>query len=363
MPAIVGRKVSDIERRILALPIRHGGMGIANPTKTSEHEHDASLRITNNLTQIIYNQEEDFSNYNQEEVNEEIKKIKAEKEERFKKEYEEIVENLDAKSRRILDLARESGAGSWLNAIPIQSLGYSLNKQEFKDSVCLRYGWQIPDTPTYCRCSKKNDIDHALSCKLGGYVNMRHNRIRDLEAELMREVCHDVKVEPELLPLDSEVDRAGNVAEKARLDVSGIGVWGSYERSFLDVRIIHPNAPTYMDKQIEKVYEIHEKEKKRMYNERVIQVEKGSFTPIVMSTFGGMGVEAKKYHKRIATLISEKRGERYSDVINFLRTRMRFSILRSVLTAVRGVRGRSKIETTPISALSFNLIENFESMT
>ena len=119
IPAIVGRKVSDIERRILALPIRHGGMGIANPTKTSEHEHDASLRITNNLTQIIYNQEEDFSNYNQEEVNEEIKKIKAEKEERFKKEYEEIVENLDAKSRRILDLARESGAGSWLNAIPI----------------------------------------------------------------------------------------------------------------------------------------------------------------------------------------------------------------------------------------------------
>ena len=363
IPAIVGRKVSDIERRILALPIRHGGMGIANPTKTSEHEHDASLRITNNLTQIIYNQEEDFSNYNQEEVNEEIKKIKAEKEERFKKEYEEIVENLDAKSRRILDLARESGAGSWLNAIPIQSLGYSLNKQEFKDSVCLRYGWQIPDTPTYCQCSKKNDIDHALSCKLGGYVNMRHNRIRDLEAELMREVCHDVKVEPELLPLDSEVDRAGNVAEKARLDVSGIGVWGSYERSFLDVRIIHPNAPSYMDKPIEKVYEIHEKEKKRMYNERVIQVEKGSFTPIVMSTFGGMGVEAKKYHKRIATLISEKRGERYSDVINFLRTRMRFSILRSVLTAVRGVRGRSKIETTPISALSFNLIENFESMT
>ena len=191
---------------------------------------------------------------------------------------------------------------------------------------------------------------------------MRHNRIRDLEAELMREVCHDVKVEPELLPLDSEVDHAGNVAEKARLDVSGIGVWGSYERSFLDVRIVHPNAPSYVNKPIEKVYETHEKEKKRMYNERVIQIEKGSFTPIVMSTFGGMGVEAKKYHKRIATLISEKRGERYADVINFLRTRMRFSILRSVLTAVRGVRGKNKIETTPISSLSFNLIENFETM-
>ena len=107
------------------------------------------------------------------------------------------------------------------------------------------------------------------------------------------------------------------------------------------------------------MYESHEKEKKRMYNERVIQVEKGSFTPIVMSTFGGMGVEAKKYHKWIATLISQKRDERYSDVVNFMRTRMRFSILRSVLTAVRGVRGKSKRDdVAPISTLSFNLIEN-----
>ena len=191
---------------------------------------------------------------------------------------------------------------------------------------------------------------------------MRHNRIRDLEAELMKDVCKDVRVEPQLLPLDSEIDRTGNVAEKARADVSAIGVWGSHERTFLDVRIFHPNAPTHIDKPIEQIYESQEREKKNEYNERIIQVEKGSFTPIVMSTSGGMGVEAKKYHKRIATLIADKRDERYSDVINYLRTRLRFSILRSVLTAVRGVRGKSRKEpeTAPISTISFNLIENFE---
>ena len=32
-----------------------------------------------------------------------------------------------------------------------------------------------------------------LICKLGGYVSLRHNRVRDLEAELMKEVCHDVR--------------------------------------------------------------------------------------------------------------------------------------------------------------------------
>ena len=36
---------------------------------------------------------------------------------------------------------------------------------------------------------------------LGGFVAMRHNNIRDFEAKLLKEVCRDVKVEPELLPI------------------------------------------------------------------------------------------------------------------------------------------------------------------
>ena len=31
IPSIVGRHVSDLERRMLALPYRHGGLGIRNP--------------------------------------------------------------------------------------------------------------------------------------------------------------------------------------------------------------------------------------------------------------------------------------------------------------------------------------------
>ena len=72
--------------------------------------------------------------------------------------------------------------------------------------------------------AKKTKIDHALNCKSGGYVSMRHNRIRDLESELIREVCHDVKIESELLSMDGNENRSGNTADKARLDVSGVGV-------------------------------------------------------------------------------------------------------------------------------------------
>ena len=142
-------------------------------------------------------------------------------------------------------------------------------------------------------------------------------------------------------------------------ELNDVGVWGPFERTFLDVRIMHPNAPSYVNKPIHQVYKEHEAEKKRQYNERVIQVEKGSFTPIVMSTSGGVGEEADKHHKRIATLIAQKRNERYSDVINYVRTRLRICLLRSVLLAVRGVRGKSAKENTqPISTIAFNLVEN-----
>ena len=87
-----------------------------------------------------------------------------------------------------------------------------------------------------------------------------------------------------------------------------------------------------------------------------MQIEKASFTPIVGTTFGGWGKEAERHHKRIATLIAAKKNEEYADVINYIRTRLRFSLLKSILTAVRGVRGKSRV-AEPISSISFNLIE------
>jgi hypothetical protein len=291
-------------------------MGIADPSKNSQNEHNASMTITANLTSIIVNQEKDFSNYNEDDVRIQIAQVKTEKETRLKGKLEEIYELVDTKMKRILQLSQENGAGTWLTALPIQRLGYTLNKQEFRDSVCLRYGWNVPNTPSFCQCGKKNDIDHTLSCQLGGYVIIRHNRVRDIEADLMKEVCHNVQVEPELMPI--ERDRVnGNTSEKARLDVAGVGVWGAYEKTFLDIRIMHPNSDSYINKPIDKVYSHHESIKKRAYNERVIQVEKGSFTPIVGSTFGGMGTEANRHHKRIATLIAQKRKEEYADVIGY----------------------------------------------
>ena len=120
----------------------------------------------------------------------------------------------------------------------------------------------------------------------------------------------------------------------------GSGFWNTVDKTFFDVRVFHDGNKSNSGP-IDKVFQKHEAEKKRTYNSRVLEVEKSTFTPLVFSTSGSMGKEAEAFHKRIATLISNKRGTPYSDTISHIRRKLRFSILRTTLAAIRGHRGRA----------------------
>ena len=86
------------------------------------------------------------------------------------------------------------------------------------------------------------------------------------------------------------------------------------------------------------MYVSHENQKKAEYNSRVIQIEKGTFTPLVFSTSGGMGKEADKFIRRVAERMSWKRGEKYSSVVSFLRRRYRFDVLKTCIISLRGFK-------------------------
>ena len=358
IPALCGRDVSDMERRILALPYRLGGMGILNPTQTAQREFDTSKVVTANLSEIIQRQELSLATLDRDNVKEQKAEMRRQNEELLKQEFELIQATLDAKSKRLIQAAQEKGASAWLSALPIKRLGYVVNKQEFHDAVALRYGWAIQDMPRNCGCGKANSIDHVLTCKTGGYVNMRHNALRNTEASLMREVCKDVSIEPGLIPTVAE--RVVAIAEDgARLDVAARGVWSMYEKAFFDVVVAHPNADSHLGKSLSALYNEKEKLKKRKYNDRVINVEKATFTPLVFTTTGGMGQECQRLNKRLAEMIALKRGENYSHVMQHVRCRLRFALLKATLVAVRGVRGRSRggeEEEDDVGDISFNLI-------
>lgn len=194
---------------------------------------------------------------------------------------------------------------------------------------------------------------------------MRHNMIRDMEATILRDVCRDIKTEPELIPIGNSSIPEGTTADRARLDVSAVGIWSPMERTFLDVRVFHPHSSSYAGKRVDQVYKMQEKEKKQKYNRRIIEVEKATFTPLVFSTSGGMAPECLRYHKRIAELISLKTKEDYAHVMNHLRQRIRFTLLKTALIALRGDRGktarRNKTNNENFSNLSFNMIPEMPS--
>ena len=60
IPALVGQEVSDAERQKLALPLRHGGLGLIDPQETAKMEYKHSTQITNKLTAKIYTQKLDL---------------------------------------------------------------------------------------------------------------------------------------------------------------------------------------------------------------------------------------------------------------------------------------------------------------
>ena len=73
---------------------------------------------------------------------------------------------------------------------------------------------------------------------------IRHNDARDLTGELLKEVCNDVELEHELLPLSTEKlsNKTSNKADGARVDVSARGFWQRGRKTFLDVRVFNPLA-------------------------------------------------------------------------------------------------------------------------
>ena len=77
-------------------------------------------------------------------------------------------------------------------------------KNEFRDTLALSYNRPFKGLPYKCPYGNNFDINHALNCKRGGFVIMRHNKIRDFEANLLHKVYNDVETEPSLQPLNGE---------------------------------------------------------------------------------------------------------------------------------------------------------------
>ena len=345
-------------RKIFALPCRYGGLSIYNISESCDKEFEFSQLVTKELKTAILQKSPKYVE-DREKLAESKSKVSKERDCIYREKRDEIMVVLNDSQKLQLELASEKGASSWLTALPLNVMGYTLNKQQFNDAICLRYNMKVKDTAHFCACGEPNTLNHLLICKQGGYVSLRHNSLRDLFAELLRVAgCRDVMVEPPLLPISgTQLPRGSSTEDNARLDVSARNIWNPLERAFLDIRVFHAQAPSNRSLgTVNKMYKSHETQKKIKYNQRVLQVERATFTPVVFSTTGGMGQEAKHLMKKLADRTSRKSGQSYADVMKFLRTRIRFDLLRTTIIALRGARGKKIPPPESIHEVDMNLV-------
>ena len=179
IPSILGTSFCSEEmRKVLRLPPRLGGMGFQNPSEESDCEYENSRLATNELSNAIFEQQTSLhiDSCTQEAA---LKEVKACKERRLNEMQEEMKAVVSDHLQKVIQLLCEKGASSWLTSLPLQELGFRLNKLQFNDAICMRYDIRPRDVPSRCACGEQYSINHCLSCKNGGYVHIRHNIIRN----------------------------------------------------------------------------------------------------------------------------------------------------------------------------------------
>ena len=125
-----------------------------------------------------------------------------------------------------------SGASSWFGVLPLAEYVFALNKSEFRDALSLMYGRPLKGLPAMCPCGQKYNVTSALNCKKGGFVTMRHNNLKNFDADMLSKIVNDVETEPELQLVSGEISE-GLSGNATRPDIRARGVWRASQNTFL----------------------------------------------------------------------------------------------------------------------------------
>ena len=188
--------------------------------------------------------------------------VQKSKNDRLNNLLHEVENTLMPEQNRAAKQAKQKDASSWL--ISLEDHGFTLTKGEFRDALALRYNKSLYSLLSNCPCGQKFNVTHALNCKKGGFVTMRHNNIRDFEANLLRIVHNDVEFESQLQQVDNEqLNRLKE--DNAHPDIRAKGVWRNAQNAYFDVRVTNINSDSQKNMPVEKILSKHKQDMKRNY--------------------------------------------------------------------------------------------------
>ena len=136
IPPVTGRSPpGDLERDLLALPTRIGGMGIINPIRMCTFEFSASNKLTKPLQSLLLSQAGTSSNDIQGEQFSIKKEIFCLKFSATSSNKASLLEGASSSLKKSIELASEKGASNWLTVLPLQEHNFILHKTAFHDAV------------------------------------------------------------------------------------------------------------------------------------------------------------------------------------------------------------------------------------
>ena len=181
-------------------------------------------------------------------------------------------------------------------------------------SQCGTVSQPLLQLPGLCDgCGKRFSLDHGLNCPNGGNVIRRHNEIRDVTGQLASLAYGHVTTEPVVRSLGTGGNDDGGLV----CDLAVRGVWNP-----------QTDASSYVNRPVRSVLDSAATAKKIKHKQACAD-RRADFTPFVCSTDGAVHREGQHFLRRLAARLPTKWEMPYARVMNFVRTRLSFAILRA----------------------------------
>ena len=210
LPALLNCTIAEAAhlRPLIALPVRKGGLGILDPTKTSDHCYSASTAITSLLTDSLVRNTPLCAMEHRRTAA--IGRLEAKSHLRLTN--DDILSNILATAKPLdkRRIKRSADTGAWLTTLPTLLNGSDLSADEFHDGARLRLGMKPTALPPHCDgCGERFTTEHAMSCRKGGLIIHRHNDLVTTWGQLCGQafIPSTVSDEPLIQPSRDNTDR------------------------------------------------------------------------------------------------------------------------------------------------------------
>eukprot|EP00731_Ephydatia_muelleri_P017790 Em0010g888a len=215
--------------------------------------------------------------------------------------FQTLLINSTVCTRARLRAVSASNANAWLRAIPCIHNDLALEPQEMQ--VLLKWWLGLPvfsadSKCPFCSSALDPDCHHALTCRSGGDVIARHNKLRDCVANLCSKAC-----------LSPQLEKGPGIDFSRPADVL-VPNWSLSNPAAFDLKVIHPlNTDLILEASLASgnSAEVGEIEK-HAKNDQMCARLGWTCIPLVVEVYGGWGCEAKECYSRLSKRLAMQVG-------------------------------------------------------